>query len=208
METTRLDWDMAFLGEHLIDQIAAWCDDWWATHPPADEHPASPPTVGPAPPSAEPLEIPPPLPKVHHEQVIENDLVLAVRVDESDGSVEQINNPDVVLDRQEEWGLVHFLFLDSAVCLAKARNGCWIWGKCQGHRRWLLGEVNRYQGEIVGHLSCYILDFCDTVVIWKATIEPSIYVWLTLIRGYNCENCYALKVHEVEISWIFRKIIT
>ena len=25
MATTRLDWDLDFLGAHLIDQIVAWC---------------------------------------------------------------------------------------------------------------------------------------------------------------------------------------
>ena len=57
-------------------------------------------------------------------------------------------------------------------------------------------------------VKCYIPDFCEAVVIWKATIEPSTYVWLTLMKGYNCENCCALKIIEIEISWIFRKIGT
>ena len=28
MASTHLDWDLAFLGEHLINQIAAWRDEW------------------------------------------------------------------------------------------------------------------------------------------------------------------------------------
>ena len=39
--TSRLDWNLAFLGKHLIDQIVAWHDEWWATHPPSDERPTS-----------------------------------------------------------------------------------------------------------------------------------------------------------------------
>ena len=69
--TTCLDWDLAFLGEHLIDQIAAWHDKWRATHPPVDEHLASPIAVRPPSLAAEPLTIPPHLPEVHPEQVVE-----------------------------------------------------------------------------------------------------------------------------------------
>ena len=102
MATVHLDWGLAFLSEHLINQIAAWHDEWQATHPPADKRPISLPTAGPAPLPVEPLAIPRPLLEVHPEQVIEDDPVPAVRVDESDESVEQINNLDGVLDRQEE----------------------------------------------------------------------------------------------------------
>ena len=81
--------------------MAAWRDEWRASHPPADEHPASSPAEGPAPLSAEPPTIPsPPPPEVHHKQIIKDNLT--VRVDESDESVEQINNPGDVVDRQEE----------------------------------------------------------------------------------------------------------
>ena len=45
--TLRLDWDVAFLSEHLIDQIATWLDKWRATHPLVDECPTSPLVVGP-----------------------------------------------------------------------------------------------------------------------------------------------------------------
>ena len=98
--------------------MAAWCDKWRAFHPLIDEHPASPPAKGPAPLSTEPPKIPHPLPKVHHEKIIEDDSV--VRVDESDESVEQIDNPNSVLDSQEERGLVHFLSLDLATMSCKS----------------------------------------------------------------------------------------
>ena len=67
-----------------------------------DERPASPATARPTSPSIEPPTIPHPLSEVHPEQVIEDDPTPRVRVDESDGSVKQINNPDGVLDHQEE----------------------------------------------------------------------------------------------------------
>ena len=102
MVTTRLDWVLTFPGEHLIDQIAAWRAEHRATHPPTDERPASPTAVRPAPSSAEPPAVPPPPPEIHPEQVIEDDPESVVRVEESDGSVEQINNTDSVLDHQEE----------------------------------------------------------------------------------------------------------
>ena len=100
--TVHLDWDLTFLSEHLIDQIAAWHKEWRATHPPADERLASRPIAGPTPSSAEPLAIPPPPPKVHLEQVIEHHLAPVVKADESDESVGQIDNLDGVLDHQEE----------------------------------------------------------------------------------------------------------
>ena len=100
--TKCLDQDLAFLGEKLIDQVATWHAQWQASLFPVDEPSASLPTEVPTPLSIEASVVPPPL-EVHHEQVIEDDTV--VRVDESDGSgddVEQINNPDSVLDCQEE----------------------------------------------------------------------------------------------------------
>ena len=96
MATIHLDWDLAVLGEHLIDQITAWCAEHRATHPPVDECPAA---VRPPSPSFEPPEVPPPPPKVHPEQVIEDDPEPAVRAAENNGNVEQIDNPDSVLDR-------------------------------------------------------------------------------------------------------------
>ena len=85
--TTRLDWDLAYLGEHLIDQKAAWHDKWRATHPLADEHPVFNPAAGPAPPSTESHAIPLPPSEVHPEQVIEDDPEPAVIADENDKSV-------------------------------------------------------------------------------------------------------------------------
>ena len=67
-----------------------------------DEHSASLAATGPTPPSAEPPTVPPPSPKVHPEQIIEDDPKSAVRVEESVGSIGQIDNPDGVLDRHEE----------------------------------------------------------------------------------------------------------
>ena len=100
--TTCLDWDLAFLGEHLINQIATWHVEYQAAHPLVDERLASPATARPPSLSVEPPTIPPPPPKVHPEQFIEDDLKPAVRVVESDGSAEQIKNPDDVQDYQEE----------------------------------------------------------------------------------------------------------
>ena len=102
MATTRLDWDLIFLGEHLINQIAAWHDEHRATHPSANERPTSPTVVRLASPFVEPQTIPPPLPEVHLEQVIEDDPKPVVKAAVSDGSVEQIDNPDGVLDHQEK----------------------------------------------------------------------------------------------------------
>ena len=83
--------------------MATWRDQWRASLPPADEPLASPPTKVHAPLSGEALTIPPPSLEVHREQVIEDDSV--VRADESDRNgddVEQIDNPNNVLDHQEE----------------------------------------------------------------------------------------------------------
>ena len=101
--TTCLDWDLAFLGEHLVDQIATWRAEHRAAHPPANERPAAPLVARPLSPVMEPLAIPPPpTPKVLPEQVIEGNQEPTARAAESDGGVEQIDNPDDVLDRQEE----------------------------------------------------------------------------------------------------------
>ena len=68
-----------------------------------DERHASPATVRPPSPFTKPLTIPLPLhPKVHLKQFIEDDEEPTVRAGESNESVEQIDNPDSVLDRQEE----------------------------------------------------------------------------------------------------------
>ena len=84
----HLDWDLAFLGEHLVDQIAGWCAEHLSVHPPTDERPASPTVARPPFPVIEPPTIPPPPPEVYPEQVIEDNPDLAVRAAESDMSVE------------------------------------------------------------------------------------------------------------------------
>ena len=100
--TTCLDWDLTFLGEHLINQIAAWHVEYQAAHPLMDERLASLATARHPSLSVEPPTIPPPPPEVHPEQFIKDNLKPAVRAAESDGSAEQIKNPDDVQDYQEE----------------------------------------------------------------------------------------------------------
>ena len=90
--TTHLKWDQAFLSEHLVDQNAEWHAALRANQPPVDKCPTRPPS-----PVTEPPVIPPP-----PEQVIGGDQEPVARAAESDGSVEQIDNPDDVLNRQEE----------------------------------------------------------------------------------------------------------
>ena len=120
MATTRLDWDLAFLGEHLIDQIIAWRVEYRATHPLVDERPASPAIARPPSLFVKPPTIPPPPPEVHPELFIEDDSKPVVRATESDESVKQIDNPDCVLDCQEESGPVLFLLLDLVVVSCKS----------------------------------------------------------------------------------------
>ena len=52
--TTRLDWDLTFIGEHLIDQITTWRAEHRATHPLADERPTPLATMRPPSLSVEP----------------------------------------------------------------------------------------------------------------------------------------------------------
>ena len=99
---THPNLDLGFLGEHLANQTAAWRSEHRAAQPLANERPASPTATRPPSSAFEPSTIPFPPHEVHPEHVIEGDQEPAVRVAESDGSVEQINNPDGVLDRQEE----------------------------------------------------------------------------------------------------------
>ena len=103
METKRLDWDVTFFRGGLVNQVAAWHNQWRASHHQADEPSASSPIEGSASPSGKAPPIPSHPLEVHHEQVIEDDPM--ARVDESDRSgddVEQIDNLDGVLDRQED----------------------------------------------------------------------------------------------------------
>ena len=55
----------------------------------------------PASPADEVQEVPPPPPEDLPEQVIEGDQEPVVRAMESDRSIEQIDNPDGIVDRQE-----------------------------------------------------------------------------------------------------------
>ena len=64
---THLDSDMAFLGEHLVDQITAWRAEHRVAHPSADKRSASPHAARPSSPATDPLAIPYPLLKVHPE---------------------------------------------------------------------------------------------------------------------------------------------
>ena len=93
---THMEWDLDFLGEHLVDQITEWHVRLRADQPLTDERPARPPS-----PTTEPQIITPPPPEFHPEQVIEGDQMLAVRVAKSDGSIDQIENLNGILDRQE-----------------------------------------------------------------------------------------------------------
>ena len=94
--TRHPDWDLAYLGVYLADQIAEWRAELQANQPPAEERPARPSS-----PAAEPLSVPHPPPEVHPEQVIEGDQEPVVRVAESDESIKQIDNPNGILDRLE-----------------------------------------------------------------------------------------------------------
>ena len=67
-----------------------------------DERPASLAAARPLSLSIEPSIIPPPPFEVHPEQVIEDNPKLVVIAAESDMSVEQMDNPDSVLDCQKE----------------------------------------------------------------------------------------------------------
>ena len=66
-----------------------------------DDRPASPAAASLSSLVVEPQAIPPPHPEVHLEQVIKGDQEPTARVAESDERVEQIDNPDGVLDCQE-----------------------------------------------------------------------------------------------------------
>ena len=70
--------------------------------PLVDERATPPAATRPPSPAVEPSAIPPPPPEVLPGQVIEGDQEPMVRAAESDGSVEQIDNLDGFLDRQEE----------------------------------------------------------------------------------------------------------
>ena len=67
MATMNLDWDLAFLGEHLIDRIAKWREGLRVAQPPADERLTSLATIGLLHLFAEPLVVPPPPSEVHFE---------------------------------------------------------------------------------------------------------------------------------------------
>ena len=95
--TKHPNWDLAYLGGHLADQITEWHAELQANQPPTEERHA-----GPYFPVAKPPAVPPPPPpEVFPEQVIEGNQEPVARAVDSDGSIEQIDNPDGVLDRQE-----------------------------------------------------------------------------------------------------------
>ena len=87
---------MAYLGDHLAAWIMEWCAELQANQPSAEECPIVPPPL-----AAELQEVPPPSPKSLLEHVIEGNQEPVIRVTENDRSIEQIDNPDDVLDRQE-----------------------------------------------------------------------------------------------------------
>ena len=88
MATTYSEWDLAFLGKHLINQITEWRTGLQAAQVPVDERPASQASARPPSSSAKPLVIPPPPPKVLPEQVIEGNQEPVARLTESDESIE------------------------------------------------------------------------------------------------------------------------
>ena len=90
------DWDLSYLGDHLAAQIVEWRAKDQADHPPVEER--STMTV---PPVDEIQEVPALLSDGLPEQVIEGDQEPMVRSAESDASIEQIDNPDGIIDRQE-----------------------------------------------------------------------------------------------------------
>ena len=90
------DWDLSYLGDHLAAQIAEWHAEAQASHPPAEERPAAV-----VPPVEEIQEVPVPLPDSLPEQVIEGEQEPAIRLVESDASIEKIDNPDGIVDCQE-----------------------------------------------------------------------------------------------------------
>ena len=90
------DWDLSYLGDHLVAQIDEWCADAQANCSPMEERPAA---VAPA--IGEVRVVPVPSPEVFPEQVIEGDQEPAIRPVESDASIEQIDNPTGIVDHQE-----------------------------------------------------------------------------------------------------------
>ena len=64
--TRHLDWDLAYLGAHLADQIAEWRADMQAIRPPSEERPIR----SPFPIIKPPIVLPPPS-EVLLKQVIE-----------------------------------------------------------------------------------------------------------------------------------------
>ena len=92
----HLDWELAYLGDHLAAQIAKRRAELQADQLPADERSVRPPS-----PFTELQEVPHPPSECLPEQVIKGDQEPAIRAAESDESIEQIDNPKGVLDRQE-----------------------------------------------------------------------------------------------------------
>ena len=96
-EIQHPDWDLAYLGDHLAAHIVEWRTELQANQPFPEERPGRPLS-----PAAELQEVPPPPPPEGLlEHVIKGDQEPTIRATESDRSIEQIDNPAGVLDRQE-----------------------------------------------------------------------------------------------------------
>ena len=83
-----------------------WRAELQANQPLAEEFPARPPSL-----AVEPQVVPPPPLEALPKQVIEGDQEPVVKATESDGSIEQIDNLDGVLERMKS--------IDSRSLLAK-----------------------------------------------------------------------------------------
>ena len=90
------EWDLSYLGDHLTAQIAKWRADAQANRAPVEEHHAAVAPVG-----DEVLVVPVPSLEVLLGQVIEGDQGITIHPAESYASIEQIDNPNSIVDRQE-----------------------------------------------------------------------------------------------------------
>ena len=90
------DLDLSYFGDHLATQIAEWSTEAQANRPSTEECPAAA-----VPPVEEIQEVSAPLPDSPLEQFIEGEQEPTIRPAESDANIEQINNLDGIVDRQE-----------------------------------------------------------------------------------------------------------
>ena len=84
------------MGDHLDAQIAEWHAELPVEQLPTEDRP-----VAPVLPVEEFQEVPSPIPDDFPEQVIEGDQEPLIRPAESDANLEQIDNPDGIVDHQE-----------------------------------------------------------------------------------------------------------